>query len=155
MRDLAARRRALRAERAGRAAPPAGPDEENGAEVTPPRLEFTPRNVLTLGGFLVASIAALYYLLPQIAGLEDTWERIEDGSPYWMFLALVFTAGMFGGYVMLFRGVFVRGGAERIGWRESYQITMAGLAASRIFAAGGAGGLAAPGCASGGWPTPR
>jgi uncharacterized protein (TIRG00374 family) len=29
----------------------------------------------------------------------------------------------------------------RIGWRESYQITMAGLAASRIFAAGGAGGL--------------
>ena len=95
-----------------------------------------------LGGFLVASIAALYYLLPQIAGLEDTWHRIEDGSPYWMFLALLFTVGMFGGYVMMFRGVFVRApGGDRIGWRESYQITMAGLAASRIFAAGGAGGL--------------
>ena len=48
---------------------------------------------------------------------------------------------MFGGYVTMFRGVFVRAGATRIGWRESYQITMAGLAASRIFAAGGAGGL--------------
>ena len=49
---------------------------------------------------------------------------------------------MFGGYVMMFRGIFVRApGGERIGWRESYQITMAGLAASRIFAAGGAGGL--------------
>ena len=95
-----------------------------------------------LGGFLAASIAAMYYLLPQLAGLEDTWHRIEDGSPYWMFLALLFTAGMFGGFVMMFRGVYVRApGGERIGWRESYEITMAGLAASRIFAAGGAGGL--------------
>jgi uncharacterized membrane protein YbhN (UPF0104 family) len=108
----------------------------------PPRLEFTARNVLVLAGFLVASLAALYYLLPQIAGLDDTWHRIENGSPYWMFLALLFTAGMFGGYVMMFRGVFVRAdGGTRIGWRESYQITMAGLAASRVFAAGGAGGL--------------
>ena len=64
--------------------------------------------MLVLGGFLVASIAALYYLLPQLAGLDDTWHRIEDGSPYWMFLALFFTVGMFGGYVMMFRGVFVR-----------------------------------------------
>jgi uncharacterized membrane protein YbhN (UPF0104 family) len=114
----------------------------NGDETAPPRLEFTPRHVLLLAGFLVASIAALYYLLPQLAGLEDTWERIEHGSPYWMFLALVFTAGMFAGYVMMFRGIFVHAeGGSRIGWRESYQITMAGLAASRIFAAGGAGGL--------------
>jgi uncharacterized membrane protein YbhN (UPF0104 family) len=108
----------------------------------PPRLEFTGRNVLVLAGFLVASLAALYYLLPQLAGLDDTWHRIENGSPYWMFLALLFTAGMFGGYVLMFRGVFVRAeGGARIGWRESYQITMAGLAASRVFAAGGAGGL--------------
>jgi uncharacterized membrane protein YbhN (UPF0104 family) len=40
----------------------------------------------------------------------------------------------------MFRGVFTRG-ATRIGWAASYQITMAGLAASRLFAAGGAGGL--------------
>jgi uncharacterized protein (TIRG00374 family) len=107
-----------------------------------PRLEFTPRSLLTLGGFLVASIAALYFLLPKLAGLEDTWHRIEDGSPYWMFAGLVFTLGMFVGYVAMFRGVFVRAeGGARIGWRASYEITMAGLAASRIFAAGGAGGL--------------
>ena len=31
---------------------------------------------------------------------------------------------------------------ERINWRESYQITMAGLAATRLFAAAGAGGIA-------------
>jgi uncharacterized protein (TIRG00374 family) len=107
-----------------------------------PRLEFTTRSVLTLVAFLLVSIAALYFLLPKLAGLEDTWHRIRDGSPYWMLVALAFTIGMFGGYVAMFRGVFLRAdGAGRIDWRASYQITMAGLAASRIFAAGGAGGL--------------
>jgi uncharacterized protein (TIRG00374 family) len=120
----------------------ANPEPEDVDEVEPPRLQFTARNLLVLGGFLAASLAALYYLLPQLAGLQDTWHRIEDGSPYWMLLALLFTLGMFGGYVMMFRGIFVKADSRvNIGWRESYQITMAGLAASRIFAAGGAGGL--------------
>ncbi len=123
-------------------APVETPNRRVPAEEEPPRLQFTARNLLFLGGFLAASLAALYYLLPQLAGLEDTWHRIENGSPYWIFAAFVFTIGMFGGYVMMFRGVFIRvPGGERIGWPESYQITMAGLAASRIFAAGGAGGL--------------
>jgi len=142
MRDAAARRRAsLDAESSAPVQAPNGEHDEDD-EGTPPRLQFTPRNLLVLGGFLAASIAGLYYLLPQLAGLEDTWHRIENGSPYWMFLALLFTGGMFAGYVMMFRGVFARAeGGVQIGWRESYQITMAGLAASRIFAAGGAGGL--------------
>jgi uncharacterized protein (TIRG00374 family) len=104
-------------------------------------LEFSGRSVLTLCGFLAAMILGLYLLLPQLAGLEDTWNRIEDGSPRWILLAFVLTFGMFGGYVAMFRGVFGREAGARIGWRESYLITMAGLAASRIFAAGGAGGL--------------
>ena len=102
-------------------------------------LELNGRTILTLCGFLAAMILALYLLLPQLAGLEDTWNRIEDGSPGWIVLAFVLTFGMFGGYVAMFRGVF--GHVERIGWRESYEITMAALAASRLFAAGGAGGL--------------
>jgi uncharacterized protein (TIRG00374 family) len=106
-----------------------------------PGLELTRRNLVVIGAFLVAAIAALYYLLPQLAGLDDTWHRIEDGSPYWMVLALGFGVGMFGGYVAMFRGIFARTGQSRIDWRASYQITMAGLAASRLFAAGGAGGL--------------
>jgi uncharacterized protein (TIRG00374 family) len=115
---------------------------EDDQEVAPPRLQFTARNLLVLGGFLAASLAGLYYLLPQLAGLQDTWHRIEDGSPYWMLLAVLFTLGMFAGYVMMFRGIFIKAESRvQIGWRESYQITMAGLAASRIFAAGGAGGL--------------
>ena len=70
-------------------------------------------------------ILGLYLLLPQLAGLEDTWSRIEDGSPAWIVLAFVLTFGMFGGYVEMFRGVFGQR-ASRIGWRESYLITMAG-----------------------------
>jgi uncharacterized protein (TIRG00374 family) len=140
MKDAPARRRAedeLRPAEADGIDPEGLEEEEEG-----PRLEFSARKLLILGGFLAAAIAALYVLLPQLAGLNDTWHRIENGSPYWMFLALLFTIGMFGGYVAMFRGIFVRAeGGARIGWKASYQITMAGLAASRIFAAGGAGGL--------------
>jgi uncharacterized protein (TIRG00374 family) len=118
------------------------PDVPEIAEDDEHGLEITRRGLLTLAGFLAAAIAALYFLLPQVAGLGDTWERIRNGSPWWMAVGLLFTGGMFAGYVMQFRGVFLhaRGGA-RIGWRAAYQITMAGLAASRLFAAGGAGGL--------------
>jgi uncharacterized protein (TIRG00374 family) len=120
----------------------AEPPEDDEDEGAPPRLQLTGRSLLIFIGFLAASLAALYYLLPQLAGLQDTWHRIEDGSPWWMLLGLLFTFGMFVGYVMQFRGVFGRAETrQRIDWRESYQITMAGLAASRIFAAGGAGGL--------------
>ncbi len=45
-------------------------------------------------------------------------------------------------YVVLFRGVFIRGQTQRIGFRVSYQITMASLAATRLFATAGAGGVA-------------
>ena len=53
----------------------------------------------------------------------------------------------FAGYIVLFRTVFVKrphphSHLERIDWRESYEITMAGLAATRLFAAAGAGGVA-------------
>ncbi len=106
-----------------------------------PRLRLTRRTVLLGVFFIVTVIAFLYFVLPQIAGLEDTWHRIEDGNPWWLALAFAFTLLSFGGYVALFHGVFVQAGS-RIDARASYQITMAGLAATRLFAAGGAGGLA-------------
>src|SRR3954470_22453751 len=47
---------------------------------------------------------------------------------------------MFASYVALFRGV-VGEKVIHLEWSESYQITMAGLAATRLFSAGGAGGI--------------
>ncbi len=106
-----------------------------------PRLRVT-RRMLFLGVFFIlASLAFLYFGLPQIAGLEDTWNRIEQGNPWWLALAFGFTLASFAGYIVLFQYVYVRAGS-RIDLRASYLITMASLAATRLFAAGGAGGIA-------------
>jgi uncharacterized protein (TIRG00374 family) len=106
-----------------------------------PQAPMTRRYALLFGFFVISAIAFLYFVLPQIAGLSDTWDRINRGDPYWLAVALVLECLSFGGYIILFRTVFVRGDSQ-IDWRESYQITMAGLVATRLFAAAGAGGIA-------------
>ena len=120
---------------------PHAPEDEDDHEEHPPRLDISARSLVGFALFVVLSLVALYFLLPQIAGLEETWHRLEDGSPIWLGLALVFTVGMFGGYVLLFHGVYARAAAGRLTLRESYQVCMAGLAATRLFSAGGAGGI--------------
>ncbi len=91
--------------------------------------------------FVVSTVAVLYFVLPKLLGLRETWNRIERGNAWWLAFAAVLEVCSFLGYIVLFRAVFVRG-ESRIGWRESYQITMAGLAATRLFATAGAGGIA-------------
>jgi uncharacterized membrane protein YbhN (UPF0104 family) len=86
-------------------------------------------------------VAFLYFVLPKLAGVGKTLHRLERGNTWWILAGVAFEVCSFGGYIVLFRTVFVRGWS-RIGWRESYQITMAGLAATRLFAAAGAGGIA-------------
>jgi uncharacterized protein (TIRG00374 family) len=117
----------------------AGPHAHDDEEM--PKLRVARRTVLLGVVFIVVALCFLYFVLPQLAGLDDTWERIESGNPWWLALAFLFTVLSFAGYVILFQAVFVRAGS-RIDLRASYQITMAGLAATRVFAAGGAGGIA-------------
>jgi uncharacterized protein (TIRG00374 family) len=105
-----------------------------------PRVQITRQRMLLFGLFIVSSVAFLYFVLPQVAGLDDSWHRIRGGNSWWLGLALVFEVLSIAAYVGLFRAVCARG-APRIGWRESYLITMAGVAATRLFAAGGAGGV--------------
>ncbi len=88
-----------------------------------------------------AAIGGLYVLLPQIAGLRDTWQRIDRGDPAWLAAAVLFEAVSFAAYVALFRAVFADHD-RRVDWRASYEITMAGLAATRLFALAGIGGIA-------------
>ncbi len=126
---------------AGPAGPPGLTDtEEHDLEEEMPRVAFTPRRLVAFALFIVLSVAFLYVVLPQLAGLDETWNRLNDGDPWWLGAALAFAVLTFLGYVLLFRGVFA-GEGPRIGFAASYQITMAGLAATRLFAAGGAGGL--------------
>ena len=106
-----------------------------------PRIRLTRRQIFAFGLFVVSGIAFLYFVLPKLAGVGTTVHRIERGDTWWIGIGVVLELLSFAGYVVLFRAVFVRG-EGRVNWRESYEITMAGLAATRLFAAAGAGGVA-------------
>jgi putative heme transporter len=106
-----------------------------------PRVVFTRKRLLASVVFIVSVVAFLYFVLPKLLGLRETWNRIQQGNVWWLGLGIVLELCSFFGYVALFRAVFVRGDSK-IDWRESYQITMAGLAATRLFASAGAGGIA-------------
>jgi uncharacterized protein (TIRG00374 family) len=113
--------------------------EETGDEEMP-RVALTRRRVLLFGLFVLSALAFLYFVLPKLAGLQDTWDRAKTGEPSWLVAAAALEILSFGGYVLLFRTVFVRG-YDRITWSASYQITMASVAATRLFATAGAGGV--------------
>jgi uncharacterized protein (TIRG00374 family) len=107
-----------------------------------PRVVITRERALGFGVFVAGSIAFLYFVLPKISGgTSASIHNLGDGKPGWLVMALVFECLSVAGYVVLFRTVFIRG-RTRIGWRASYEITMAGVAATRLFAAAGAGGIA-------------
>ena len=126
--------------RAAATAPSQEPERSHEPEEMP-RVRFTRRRLLASVIFVVSTVAFLYFVLPRVLGLRDTWNRIQHGNAWWLVFAAVLEVFSFCGYVVLFRVVFVRG-ESRIDWRASYQITMAGLAATRLFASAGAGGIA-------------
>ena len=111
------------------------------AEEEMPRVHVTRRGAVGFALFILAGVAFLYFVLPKLAGVGTAVHRIEHGDRWWIAIGVLLRAALvrrLRGAVS--RGVRPRGG--RIGWRESYQITMAGLAATRLFAAAGAGGVA-------------
>jgi len=107
-----------------------------------PRAPVTRRSAIAFGLFVLSAVAFLYFVLPKLSGLGSTAHRIEGGDTWWIAIGVALELCSFAGYVVLFRAVFVDRRNSRIGWSESYQITMAGLAATRLFAAAGAGGIA-------------
>jgi uncharacterized protein (TIRG00374 family) len=108
---------------------------------------FGRRRLITYAVIVVVILVALYLVLPKLTGLEDSLRKIEDADPVWIVIALGINLLSFAAYIALFRGI-LGGRAEspqlskRLDWRTSYQITLAGLAATRLFSAGGAGGIA-------------
>ena len=84
-------------------------------------------------------------LFPQVVGLEGSLDRIDSAKWYWVVVAIAATVAGFFAYVMLFHGVIGGGDPQvsrRLNIKASLQINLAGLAATRIFSAGGAGGIA-------------
>jgi len=114
---------------------------EGSGEEEMPRVVLTRRRAVGFGVFVLTVVAFFYFVLPKLSGVGTTVHRIERGDGWWIAIGVALELLSFAGYVMLFRAVFIRGHG-RIGWPESYEITMAGLAATRLFAAAGAGGVA-------------
>jgi putative heme transporter len=106
-----------------------------------PRVALTRRRVILFAVFVLASIAFLYFVLPQIGGVKDAYKRVSDGDHAWLAAALAFQVASLASYVALFHGIHVPPGSP-LTHGDSYLITMASLAATRLFAAGGAGGVA-------------
>ena len=109
-------------------------------EETEPSFFASPKRLLQTAVVVLLLLAAIYILVPKIVGTKGAIGQLSDAAPGWLVVALLFDVLMFASYVALFRGVV----GERVlhlEWSESYQITMAGLAATRLFSAGGAGGI--------------
>ena len=99
-----------------------------------------PKRLIQTAVAVVLLLVAIYVLIPKIFDLQDALGKIDQGDPVWIAVGVAFCVVMFAAYVALFRGV-VGEKVIHLEWGESYQITMAGLAATRLFSAGGAGGI--------------
>jgi uncharacterized protein (TIRG00374 family) len=106
-----------------------------------PKILVTKRRAMAFGLFVLVSLGLLYAVLPQLAVVKHTLDRLNDGDVWWIAVAVVLEVLSIASYIAIFKGVHVPPGSP-IGVRESYLIMMAGLAATRLFAAGGAGGVA-------------
>jgi uncharacterized membrane protein YbhN (UPF0104 family) len=100
------------------------------------------RQVIVLVVASAVMVAGLVVIAPALADLPDVWGKLADGHLGWLAFALVLEALSFVGHAILFRAVSVEGGGTRIGLRASTEITLAGHAATRLFASAGAGGIA-------------
>jgi uncharacterized protein (TIRG00374 family) len=114
------------------------PEGDHDEELEPSFLD-NPKRIAQTGLLVLALVVGIYVLLPKILEDQDASAKLADAKPAWIAVAVGFAGAMFGAYVALFRGVV--GEQVKLRWKDSYDITMAGLAATRLFSAGGAGGI--------------
>jgi uncharacterized membrane protein YbhN (UPF0104 family) len=99
------------------------------------------RRAILITAIAASAFAGVYLLVSKLAGFGHTWTEIRHADPAWLALAAALELLSLGGYMALFAAVVTRGVA-RIGRRVSMQIPLAGIAALRLVATGGAGGFA-------------
>ena len=90
---------------------------------------------------VVILLVAIYFLFPKLVGLGDSMDKLSEADPVWVGIAIVCSVLSYATYIALFKAV-VGGDAVRFTWGETYEINMAGVAATLLFSAGGAGGVA-------------
>jgi uncharacterized membrane protein YbhN (UPF0104 family) len=124
---------------------PATAADQDGDDATPTFLHDR-RRIAMVGAGMLLAVGAIYVLLPQILGLDEAFKRLGTAVWYWLVVAVLFMVASFAAYVALFHGVLGGTSSDEVRRRldisASYQITVAGFAAARIFSAGGAAGIA-------------
>jgi uncharacterized protein (TIRG00374 family) len=102
---------------------------------------FSTKRVLQTGVVVVLLLVGIYFLFPKLVGVSDGISKLGDADPVWIGVAVVFSIASYATYIALFKAV-VGGDALKLSWGETYEINMAGVAATLLFSAGGAGGVA-------------
>jgi uncharacterized protein (TIRG00374 family) len=102
---------------------------------------FTTRRLLQTLLVVLVLLGSIYFLFPKLVGLGGAMSKLGDAEPIWIAIAIGFNILAYATYIALFKAV-VGGDALRLHWRETYEINMAGVAATLLFSAGGAGGIA-------------
>jgi uncharacterized protein (TIRG00374 family) len=102
---------------------------------------FTTRRLLQTIVVVLLLLGSIYFLFPKLVGLSGAMSKLGDADPLWIGIAIGFNIVAYATYVALFKAV-VGGDALRLRWVETYEINMAGVAATLLFSAGGAGGVA-------------
>jgi uncharacterized protein (TIRG00374 family) len=102
---------------------------------------FTPRRVIQTVAVVLALLVGIYFLFPKLVGLGDSLSKLGDADPLWIAIAIGFNLVAIATYIALFKAV-VGGDALRLTWVETYEINMAGVAATLLFSAAGIGGIA-------------
>lgn len=90
---------------------------------------------------IVAAFVAFRLLAPHVGFLEDTWQKVRQGDPVWLVVAVVLEVFSFVGYVWVFNATTRRSGLKLPRF-TSWRIVLAGVAATRLLATAGAGGIA-------------
>lgn len=122
------------------------PPNQDGADLPAPEdsPSFWRRNrKRTISAVVAALLAAgfFYFVVPKLVGLGPTLHRLRSGDVWWLLLGIGVEACSMLGDVTAFQGVFAARG-NPIGWRRTLDLRLAGAAATKLFAAAGAGGVA-------------
>jgi len=117
-----------------------GEDSANGSPTVEMPL-LTTRRIVQTALLVLLVLLGVYFLFPKLVGLGGALSRLDEADPVWIAVALGFNVLAYATYIVLFKAV-VGGDALRLSWKETYEINIAGVAATRLFSAGGAGGIA-------------
>lgn len=102
---------------------------------------FTTRRLIQTLVVVLVLLGGIYFLFPKLVGLGDSLSKLGEAEPVWIAVAIGFNVLAYVTYIALFKAV-VGGDVLRLRWVETYEINLAGVAATRLFSAGGAGGIA-------------